>query len=71
MVSDDGYVLDEDVAMAEDDSDDIGEQAGPEKGHHDCIYEGEVARCLGEYLLFTLKPNISVISSCGKRLHQM
>lgn len=63
MVAYDCDVLDEDVAVADDDADDKGHEAGSEECHHDCIDEGEVAGCIGEGLLLTLKPNMSVISS--------
>ena len=64
-------VLHEDVAMSQRDADDIGEEVGAEEHHHDGVDEGEVARCVEIHLLFTLKPNIRVISSWGNRLHQM
>ena len=71
VVPDNSDVLDEDVAVSQPDADDIGEETGPEEHHHDGVHEGEVAGCMGRVLLLTLKPNMRVISSCGKRLHQM
>ena len=65
VVAYDCDVLYKDVAVAEDYSDDVGDEAAPEESHHDGVYEREVPRCIGSGLLLTLKPNMSVISSCG------